>query len=411
MKQMLALIALPVMLVIFVVPDANAQWMKTSCPYASYVNCFAAVGTNLFAGTQLSGVYLSTDSGISWRPQSNGLPTGYCPIQCFAVSGTNLFAGLGNVSPNGVFRSTDSGNSWTTTNTVLTNNPVYAIAVSDTNLFASTGHVFISTDEGRDWTVVDSGLPTNEFVYSLAVNGNDLFAGTGNVDTSGVFVSINNGTNWSATSNDFRFAGVFAIEISGSNLFVGTGDPEVNEGGVFLSTNGGSSWSDAGNDFPTNSGPVSSLTMSGTNIFAGILGGGVYMLAINSKSWIAENSGLTDSNVFSLTSFGGFLFAGTDSGVFRRSLSDFNQSGVAENAHANSDDNLHIFPNPSTDELQILGGQAGTIHLFDIMGRERMSATMTGEGASPTTLDVSSLESGIYFLRVGNQSTKVEIAR
>lgn len=73
--------------------------------------------------------------------------------------------------------------------------------------------------------------------------------------------------------------------------------------------------------------------------------------------------------------------------------------------------NLRVFPNPVTNELQILGGQAGTIHLFDIMGRERMTATMAGEGVGPTTLDVSSLEPGIYFLRVGNQSTKVEIAR
>ena len=74
----------------------------------------------------------------------------------------------------------------------------------------------------------------------------------------------------------------------------------------------------------------------------------------------------------------------------------------------NSSDAIKVFPNPASGELQILSGQAGTIHLFDLMGRERMNAPDDGTGA---TLDVSRLESGIYFLREGNQSTKVEIAR
>ena len=83
-------------------------------------------------------------------------------------------------------------------------------------------------------------------------------------------------------------------------------------------------------------------------------------------------------------------------------------SSVTENAASISERALCVFPNPATDELQILGGQTETIHLFDIMGRERMNANDDG---TSTTLDVSSLEPGTYFLRTGNQSAKVEIAR
>ena len=74
----------------------------------------------------------------------------------------------------------------------------------------------------------------------------------------------------------------------------------------------------------------------------------------------------------------------------------------------NTSTKIKVFPNPTTDELQILGSQAGTIHILDIMGRERMNANNDG---TSTTLDVSSLEPGTYFLRIGNQSAKVEIAR
>ncbi len=69
---------------------------------------------------------------------------------------------------------------------------------------------------------------------------------------------------------------------------------------------------------------------------------------------------------------------------------------------------IKVFPNPATDELQILSGQAGTARLFDLLGRERLEQNDDGSGA---TLNVSSLESGTYFLRLGNQSAKVEISR
>jgi hypothetical protein len=70
-------------------------------------------------------------------------------------------------------------------------------------------------------------------------------------------------------------------------------------------------------------------------------------------------------------------------------------------------DNIRVHPNPATNQIQILGEQSGGVHLFDLMGRERMNATMDGTSA---TLDVSHLEAGMYFLRLGNESAKVEIA-
>jgi hypothetical protein len=53
--------------------------------------------------------------------------------------------------------------------------------------------------------------------------------------------------------------------------------------------------------------------------------------------------------------------------------------------------------------LQIMGAQSGEVHLFDLMGRERMSATMDGAN---TTLDVSSLPPGLYFVSDGRSQVK-----
>jgi len=55
----------------------------------------AVSSTNLFAGTVVDGVYLSTINGANWSALNSGLPpsTG---IRTFSVSGTNLFAGTYN---------------------------------------------------------------------------------------------------------------------------------------------------------------------------------------------------------------------------------------------------------------------------------------------------------------------------
>jgi len=73
---------------------------------------------------------------------------------------------------------------------------------------------------------------------------------------------------------------------------------------------------------------------------------------------------------------------------------------------AASDDGLRIFPNPATNDLQVLGGPLGTARLFDLLGREVLETKDDGSGAQ---LDISHLEAGVYFLRIGNQSAKVDI--
>ena len=109
-----------------------AQWIQTNGPYGGEVYSFAVSGTNLFAGTYNSGVFLSTNNGTNWSAVNTGLTN--TDVNALAVSGTNLFAGTSG----GVFLSTDNGSSWTGASTGLTNTTVHALAVVGTNLFAGT---------------------------------------------------------------------------------------------------------------------------------------------------------------------------------------------------------------------------------------------------------------------------------
>ncbi|HWA06745.1 MAG TPA: T9SS type A sorting domain-containing protein [Ignavibacteria bacterium] len=100
------------------------------------------------------------------------------------------------------------------------------------------------------------------------------------------------------------------ITVSGSNVFAGTsGD------GMFRSTNSGLSWS------PANSGLVGlefpAFAISGSNLYAGSEGEGVFLSTNNGVSWTAL-SPLTNQFVFALAVSGTDLYAGVDGGgVFR----------------------------------------------------------------------------------------------
>jgi len=56
-------------------------------------------------------------------------------------------------------------------------------------------------------------------IRSLIIKENDIFAGT--ID-GGVFLSSNNGANWTNVSDGLPIVDIFSIAISGTNIFVAT---------------------------------------------------------------------------------------------------------------------------------------------------------------------------------------------
>ncbi|OGU55869.1 MAG: hypothetical protein A2V66_18040 [Ignavibacteria bacterium RBG_13_36_8] len=111
--------------------------------------------------------------------QTNGPNGGR--ILCMAANGTHLFAGTYG---GGVYLSTNNGTNWTAVNNGLTNTEVNSLVVSNMNLFAGAYYegVYLTTNNGTNWTAFNNGL--SKIVTSLAVSTSNLFAGTSN---AGVF--------------------------------------------------------------------------------------------------------------------------------------------------------------------------------------------------------------------------------
>jgi len=382
--KLLTRVAAVVLMLCFRNP-ALSQWEQTSGPFGGRTMALALNGTNILAGSDGGGIFVSANNGLNWTASRLGLTAKR--IGSFAIHGTTIFAGsdiglfrstdngfswiasteipdtlvsaltssgqqvyAGTIGA-GVFKTTDDGQHWASANTSLGNLDVFELLTTASGVYAGTnGGVFFSSDAGNSWTSKDSGL-TSAQVRTFATKDPYIFAGT---STGGIFRTSNGGISWDPASSGLTSSTIHAIVVIGVYIFAGT------TGGVFQSINDGQTWmpvnfgldflvvnallsvgptllagSDGGIYRSTDNGAnwersdagltstrVRSLAAHGTTLFAGTLGSGVYRSTNYGTTWENKINGLTNARVFSLTSFGQFIFAGTTGGGVFRSSND-----------------------------------------------------------------------------------------
>ncbi|MCX6145245.1 MAG: T9SS type A sorting domain-containing protein [Ignavibacteriales bacterium] len=326
-----------VFLMIVVMPWSRlcAQWTQTNGPFGAPVRALVVSGTNLFAGTDGSGVYSSSDNGAHWRAANAGLTVD--DIRSFAVgpmtgdtTRSNLFAGTYS---GGIFLSTNNGDTWKDVHSNLSSNSVTALAISadgggGVSLYAGTDGdgVYRSTNNGTNWVAVNTGIPLPLAINALIVTQNpsggvNIFAGTNGAD-GGVYLSTNRGASWATSNQGIAGDYVNSLVANGTNLFAGT-----NEDGVYRSSDNGKTWVAAQAGLPANT-TVNAFCVNGTVLFAATFGDGVYRSSDNGASWTAAIAGLTDSYASALVSSGTNVFAGTISGVFHSTNNGTNWTAV-----------------------------------------------------------------------------------
>jgi hypothetical protein len=91
-------------------------------------------------------------------------------------------------------------------------------------------------------------------------------------------------------------------------------------------------------------------------------------------------------------------------------VADFSMPTTLSVPNINSESSIKIYPNPSKDKLNLAFAQAGQhqITLTDVNGNMRLTHTTTTQN---TTLDISSLASGIYFVTVTSADGSSEVQK
>ncbi len=300
---------------LYISTDGGIDW-KADTNGISYGPLYsvATINNNIFAALGIE-VFRSNDNGISWIAVDSGLPEDKPDIVALASVGTNLFAGTNG---EGVFLSTNYGQSWTGVNNGLvtfdlTGVNVSALGVNSTTLFAGTYSegIFRSTDSGANWVHADSGLRANT-INAFGVIGQYLFVAT---NSNGIFRSDDNGNFWTPVNQGLSStADVQTLLIDSNRIFAGT------SGGVFVSTDSGESWN------PDNVGiiasEVTSIITTGSNLYATTNGTGIFVSSDDGTSWTALNNGLTNlslSHPQSIAMRDSNFFGATDAGLFKSS--------------------------------------------------------------------------------------------
>lgn len=350
----------------------NWELVKAGLPNNGNISAgdFSSIGSTIYVSTS-SGVYSSTDNGLSWTRfgTANILPRVAIGSTLYALNGgtkvlstvdngvqwksfgvgleqnrASSLAALGAelfvTTSRGVFRLTNAVQSWTENNTGLSSKFVNVVAGSEGRYFSGTlgNGVFRSADGGGNWTAANgttpTALPASSNVQALATTATAVFAG---LLGQGVYRSTNDGNNWTEinaglpnnTADPLRNPrNVNALKISGTTLLAAT------DGGVFRLTNFASNTTWTG---PSLNRRVLALAVRGSSIFAGTFDDGVYRSDDQGQTWVRVGQGVGNNLLvlsLGVSADGNSLFAGTEGGVYRSTDNGANWIAVNQNLPA-----------------------------------------------------------------------------
>jgi len=370
--------------------SAYGQWQQSAGTAGLNMQSLLTNGIYNFAGGQ-TGAYLSIDSAANYSLSNTGNDN-VGPTRGFTKDNNYIYT----CTSQGAFRSSDNGATWVSKSVGLTNLLGGGILNAGTRLFyvGPTG-VFMSTNQGDNWSA--AGLSTTDVRCITAIN-DTLFVGT---NGAGIYKSIDWGANWIPINNGLGGSTNFrAIESKGNILFAGG---QIGTG-VYRSTDFGANWTLLGGGLA--SGSYRGFASNSQLIVAGSFGAGVFYSTDNGNNWTAINTGLTDLTIFDLELNDNYIIAATNAqGVFRFALSNLNLSTDISDFDVKNA--ISLFPNPTTHQINVKSdckiiGTAYTI--YDNLGKAILSGFINYEN---TIIEMGNLTGGIYALSIGENKKQV----
>lgn len=238
---------------LYVGANAGTQWFTGVPPAASpdFVNCMLKENNVLVAGTFQSGIFKSTNDGLSWQPFSAGLSgLGAMSISNLLVRRDSLIAGTLGAS---VFATaSDFSHPWAPWGDSLADyqgdNVFKMLTVGNTVLAGAgaNGYMFRYTDAQPWWNPIPMDTPrrVGQSVSGMASGARAVVAGTLN----GIYRTTDGGLAWVRTSASIPTATVAILLVShDSTLFALTTTPSsLSFSSLLISSDEGLTWESRG---------------------------------------------------------------------------------------------------------------------------------------------------------------------
>ncbi len=398
--------------VLIISQNTNAQWEN---PFVGLtgrqIQCFANSNSDVLSGTD-GGLVRSTDNGTSWMSTGGGLP--YSNVRALLNVESYPFNLLAGMVSGRISKSADYGDNFTGFPVDSVQLPFLA-SINCILERSNSSNFLVGTERGvyllpqyyplSSWIAINTGLPSSETkVRAFVEKDGEIFAGT----NGGVFQM--NGYDWVQKNTGLTNTNVTALARIGGYLFAGTSQGSI--GGVYISSDNGNNWTLSLNDAW-----ISSFLTLGSNIFAGSVGNGVWRSTNYGNNWSQINDGLGSGayNVLSIGADDQYLFAGTvSSSIWRRPLSQVvteidDESNFQPKEYSLEQNYPNPF-NPSTTikytipNVTLSGVEESRVQLkiYDVLGN--VVATLVNEekptGVYEVEFNASNLSSGIYFYKL-----------
>jgi hypothetical protein len=392
-------------LVLTLFQNLNAQWSDTGGPPSRSIQCFTVSDSNIIAGTN-GGMVRSTNNGSTWVSIGSGQNT-----RTVLYVSSYPFNVLAGTMYGGILKSSDYGSNWNGFPVDSVQLP-YLAHVNSILERQNSSEFWVGTDRGAfllpqyyplsSWIPVNDGLPSVETkVRSIIEKDGEIFAGT----NGGVFQL--NGYSWDEKNSGLTNTNVTALSSTNGYLIAGTSQGSI--GGVYISADNGGNWTLVKNDAW-----VASIITIGPNIFVGSFGDGVWRSTNNGSTWGQINDGLSSGAyyVLSLAANDQYIYAGTNnSNVWRRPLSQVVTDTEEETNLQPKEFSLNQnYPNPfnpsTTIQYQVSSISQVSLKVFNSLGEE--VAELVNEtkpaGNYSVSFDASKLTSGVYFYKINAES-------
>lgn len=326
-------------------------------------------GGKLFAGTYGSGVYISSNNGMSWQSFNLGLMDFAFYAKKFVLSGDTIFYATDG---GGVYYLLKNTNEWHEYNQNLPSQIAWTIndiAVTNKNLIVSagaSGYYYLRPKGSPEW--IEKRIQTPGGIYTTP----NAFLSTGDIVFSGsrfgIYKSIDEG-------NSFDSVGISAMDISvvcfvknNNRIYAGYTRASGNDFFVWYSDDFGINWNILDHQFQ-----------------------------------FLRNLYINDNKIW----------AATNDGLWFNELETTSSDPIVKPINFNLEQNYPNPFNPSTSiRYAINSYQFVSLKVFDILGRE--VKTLVDEyksaGIYEAKFDASSLSSGVYFYRL-KTDTDVEIKK